>query len=82
MGPKKGRRVVRKIEIPTDSPPEFELGDKEADIQLRREEREAKEKEEEDQKQRKEARRGGGRKLHTQQRREWKKSMQGQTKMT
>ena len=28
MGPKKGRRV-RKIEIPTDTPTEFELGDKE-----------------------------------------------------
>ena len=33
MGPKKGRRV-RKIEGPTDSVPEFELGDTGADIQL------------------------------------------------
>ena len=31
MGPKKGRRV-RKIEVPTDSVPEFELGDTVADI--------------------------------------------------
>ena len=40
MGPKKGRRV-RKIKVPTDSVPEFELGDTVADIQQRREEREA-----------------------------------------
>ena len=45
MGPKKGRRV-RKIEVPTDSVPEFELGDTEADIKRRREEREAREREE------------------------------------
>ena len=31
MGPKKGRRV-RKIDVPTDTPTEFELGDT-ADIQ-------------------------------------------------
>ena len=42
MGPKNGRRV-RKIEIQTDSPPEFELGDTAADIQRRREERETRE---------------------------------------
>ena len=41
MGPNKGRRV-RKIEIPTDSVHEFELGD----IQRRREERVAREREE------------------------------------
>ena len=34
MGPKKGRRM-RKIEIPTDTPTEFELGDRAADIQRR-----------------------------------------------
>ena len=38
MGPKKGRRV-RKIKDPTV--PKFELGDTAADIQRRREEREA-----------------------------------------
>ena len=32
MGLNKGRRV-RKIEVPTDSVPEFELGDTAADIQ-------------------------------------------------
>ena len=41
MGPKNGRRV-RKIEVPTDSVPEFELGDTAADIHCR-EEREARE---------------------------------------
>ena len=51
MGPKKGRRV-RKIEDPTDSVPEFELGDTVVDIQWRREEREAREREEEAQKHR------------------------------
>ena len=56
MGPKKGRRV-RKIEVLTDSVPEFKLGGTTADTQQRREEREAIEKEDEAQKQRKEARR-------------------------
>ena len=45
MGPIKGRRV-KKIEVPRDSVPEFELGDTAADIQWRREEREAREREE------------------------------------
>ena len=55
MGPKEGRRV-RKIDVPTDTPLELELGDTVADIQQReREEREAREREEEPQKQRKEA---------------------------
>ena len=40
MGPKKSR-IVRKIEVPTDTPTEFELGDTVADIQRRREEEEA-----------------------------------------
>ena len=40
MGPKKGRRV-RKLEVPTESVPKFELGDTAADIQWRRQEREA-----------------------------------------
>ena len=39
MKPKKGRRV-RKIEVPTDSVLEFELGDKVADILQMRKERE------------------------------------------
>ena len=56
MGPKKGRRV-RKIEVPTDSVLEFNLGDTAADIQWRREEREATEREEKTQKQKEEARR-------------------------
>ena len=45
MGPKKGRKV-RKIEIPTDSVPEFELEDTVADIQQRKQEREATQREE------------------------------------
>ena len=40
MGPKKGRRV-RKIEVPTDSVPEFVLGDTAADFEQRGQEREA-----------------------------------------
>ena len=44
MGPKKDIGV-RKIEVPTDSVPEFELGDTAADIQWRRQEREARERE-------------------------------------
>ena len=32
------KRNVRKIEVPTDTPTEFELGDTAADIQRRREE--------------------------------------------
>ena len=40
MGSKKARRV-RKIQVQTDSVPVFELGDTVADIQWRREEREA-----------------------------------------
>ena len=61
MGAKKDRKV-RKIEIPTDTPPEFELGDTVADIQWRREERVAKEREEEAQKN---GRKPRGSKLHT-----------------
>ena len=53
MGPKKGRRV-RKIEVTTDSVPEFELENTAADIKWRREEREATEREEEAQKQKQE----------------------------
>ena len=51
-GPEKGRRV--KIEVPTGSVLEFELGDTEADIQLGREEREARDREEAQQPQQRE----------------------------
>ena len=44
MGPKKVRGNMRKIEVPTDSPTEFELRDTVADIQRRRNEREQREK--------------------------------------
>ena len=56
MDHKKSRRV-RKIEVPTYTPTEFEFGNMAADIQRGREEREAGESEEEAQKQREEARR-------------------------
>ena len=59
MGPTKGKRV-KKTDVPTDTPTEFELGDTVADIQSRREEREAREREEEAQKQMEEARREDG----------------------
>ena len=52
MGPKKGR--VRTIEVPTDSVPEFELGDTVADMQQRTGEREAREREEVAQRQKEE----------------------------
>ena len=51
MGPKKVRRV-REIEVPTDTPTEFKLGDMAVHIQHRVEEREKKENEEEEQTQR------------------------------
>ena len=51
MGPNKGRRVG-KIEVPTDTPAEFEFGDMAADIQ--REKREARERHKEREKARKE----------------------------
>ena len=50
MGHKNGRRV-RKIEVPTDSVHEFDLEETAADIQQRREEREAREGEEAQQQQ-------------------------------
>ena len=42
MGPKKSRKV-RKIDVPADTPAEFKLVDRAADIQRRREEREQRE---------------------------------------
>ena len=50
MGPKKGIRV-RKIEVATDSVPEFELEATVVDIQQRRQGREAREREEAQQQQ-------------------------------
>ena len=72
MGTKKGRRNVRKIEIPTDTPTECELGDTAADIQRRKE----MEHRERGRRQRNNIGRGerkpGGQKLHShRQRREW-----------
>ena len=55
MGHKKIRRV-RKIEVPTDTPTEFELGDTASDMQGRKEERDARVWEKEAQKKREEAR--------------------------
>ena len=60
MGLKKRRRVS-KIEVPTDSVPEFQLGDTAADIQRRREKREAREREEAQQQREEEARGEGAR---------------------
>ena len=56
MGPKKGRQL-RKIETPTDSVPEYELGDTAADIQWKRKERGTNEREEAQQQREEEARR-------------------------
>ena len=48
MGPQKARKYVKKVEVPTDTPTEFELGDTAADIQ-RRQERQQREREAEKQ---------------------------------
>ena len=56
MEPKKARRAVVKIEIPTDTPTDFELGDTAADLQREREEIEQREREEEARKQQREKR--------------------------
>ena len=66
MGSRTGRRV-RKIQVPTDSIPEFKLGDTAADIQWKKEESEARESVETKQ-QRKETRRKEARteETHTQ----------------
>ena len=58
MVPNRGRRV-RKIEVPTDNVPEFELGDTVADIQRRREKSEDREMEEAQQQTEKAAREEG-----------------------
>ena len=46
MVPKRGRKNVRKIKVPTCTPIEIELGDTAADIQSRMEEREQRQREE------------------------------------
>ena len=53
MGHKKGRRV-RKTEVPIESPTEFQLGDRAADIQRKRNEREHRYREQVAQKQQRE----------------------------
>ena len=81
MGPKKGRRV-RKIEVPTENVPEFELGDTVADIQQRRDDKEARESKEAQVQQQK--KRQGGRRQewgnHTRKRRELQKNTQDRKK--
>ena len=72
MGPKKDRRV-RKIEVPTDSAPDFELGDTSADIQQRRQETEAREREEAQQQREEKSRREEAREEETHKRRELQK---------
>ena len=64
MGPKKGRRV-RKIEVPTGSVPEFELGDTASNIQRSKQERGAREREEAQQQKEDEARKEEEREKHT-----------------
>ena len=54
-GPKKARRNVRKIEVPTDTPTEYELGDTAADIQRKREEGKQREREDSEKQQREES---------------------------
>ena len=77
MGSKKGRKV-RKIEVPTDSVPEFELGDTAVDIQRRREEREARERGRRGTK----TEGGGGKEWskYTHKRKDWQKKGKGQRK--
>ena len=55
---------MRKIEVPTETPPEFELGDTAADIQRRRQKREQREREEAE-KQQEERGRGKARRAET-----------------
>ena len=74
MGPKKGRRV-RKIEVNTNSVPEFQLGDMVAGGRRVRQGKGRK-------RHRNRGRNPGGRKICTQQRRDCQKSVQGQTKVT
>ena len=69
-----------KIEIPTDTPTEFELGDTAADIQKGGEERERGEKEEAEKQHAEERERKEARRSETPQRREWLKRDQSRFK--
>ena len=64
MGPKKGRQIARKIEVPTDTPTEFELGYTPAETQSRRQDREQRERAEKQQRKEREA---------------WRRKLQSQT---
>ena len=63
MGPKKLRKNVRKIQVLTDTPTEFELGYTAADIERRRVDREQREREEAEKHQREEREREETRRL-------------------
>ena len=54
MGPEKARKNVRKIDVPTDTPTGFELGDTAADYQRRRKQTEKGERVKEEKQQREE----------------------------
>ena len=78
MNSKRGRTVI-KIEVPTDSVPEFELGDTAAGIQQGRREKQKKGRK----RYRDRGRRRPGRmKLHTRHKGKWQKSIQAQTEVT
>ena len=70
MSPKKARKNLRKIEVPTDTPPECELGDTTVDIQRRRQGRKQRER---GRRQRKKQRGGGRRILNWKLFHEWKR---------
>ena len=65
MGPKKARKKVGKIEVPTDTPTELKLGITAADIQRRRHEREQRKWEEAEKQQREERKREEARRVET-----------------
>ena len=68
---------VRRIEVPTDTPTESELGDTAADIQRRRDKSGRRERGKRQRKNRvRRGRRPGGRKHHSMQRRQWQKKVQ------
>ena len=76
MGPKKARKNVRKLEVPTDTPTMFELADTAADIKRRREEREQRERKESEKQEMKEKTREEAWRVKTPQdewRRQWLK---------
>ena len=65
MGPKKARKKVGKIEVPTDTPTELKLGITAADIQRRRHERKQRKWEEAEKQQREERKREEARRVET-----------------